>query len=48
MEETVRISLPSGAQMVRIGSLAAGSGITLSFAGAPMPLPEHLGYEHRS
>ena len=47
-EAGVRKSLPSGAQMVRIGMLAPGSGIELHDADRPVTLPEHLGHEHRS
>ena len=47
-EAALRKSLPSGAQSVRIGVLVEGSGIELHEAGAPVPLPEHLGHEHRS
>lgn len=46
--DAVRICLPGGAQMVRIGALRAGSGMTLEFEGEPVPLPERLGYEHRA
>ena len=47
-EAALRKSLPSGAQRMRIGVLVEGSGIELHDAGAPVPLPEHLGHEHRS
>jgi thiamine-monophosphate kinase len=33
--------------VTRIGGFAAGSGLTLTFAGAPVPLPARLGYQHR-
>jgi thiamine-monophosphate kinase len=30
----------------RIGGFAAGSGLTLTHEGAPMPLPPSLGFRH--
>lgn len=47
LEQGVRESLPSGARMTRIGSLAEGSGLELFDQGVPVPLPERLGHEHR-
>ena len=45
-EQNVTKSLPSTAQMVRIGGLVEGAGIALHDAGEPVNLPEHLGHEH--
>jgi thiamine-monophosphate kinase len=41
------LSLPSGTRMSRIGTFGEGSGLTLTFQGVPVPLPEILGHEHR-
>ena len=47
--DPLRLSLPSGTTITRIGTLVAeGSLISLSSGGSPVPLPEHLGHEHRS
>ena len=47
--EPSTLSLPSGTTMHCIGTLEAGRpGIRLTFAGREVPLPESLGYEHRS
>ena len=46
--DPLRLSLPRGTTIARIGSLAAeGSLLSLSSGGSPVPLPEHLGHEHR-
>lgn len=47
-EDDLRTCLPKGARLSAIGRLAAGSGLSLTWQGAPVPLPERLGYEHRS
>ena len=47
-EQDLRNCLPKGARLSAIGQLAAGSGLSLTWQGAPVPLPETLGYEHRS
>ena len=47
--DPLRLSLPSGTTISRIGTLVAeGSLLSLSSGGSPVPLPEHLGHEHRS
>ena len=47
--DPLRLSLPSGTTIARIGTLAAeGPLLALSSGGSPVPLPEHLGHEHRS
>jgi thiamine-monophosphate kinase len=38
--------LRRGAAPVRIGQCGAGAGLTLTYDGAPVPLPERLGYLH--
>jgi thiamine-monophosphate kinase len=46
--DPLRLSLPSGTTIARIGTLAAeGSLLSLSSGGSPVPLPELLGHEHR-
>ena len=46
--DPLRLSLPRGTTIARIGTLAAeGSLLSLSSGGSPVPLPEHLGHEHR-
>jgi len=42
------LCLPIEATLTRIGSLVAGSGIALSDGKGSVPLPEHLGHEHRT
>jgi len=47
--DPLRLSLPSGTTITRIGTLVAeGSLLSLSSGGSPVPLPEHLGHEHCS
>ena len=46
--DPLSLSLPSGTTIARIGTLAAeGSLLSLFSGGRPVPLPEHLGHEHR-
>ena len=46
--DPLRLSLPSGTTIARVGTFAAeGSLLSLSSGGRPVPLPEHLGHEHR-
>lgn len=40
--------LPRDRTIRAIGTIADGSGLSLAFCGRPVPLPERLGYEHRS
>ena len=42
------LSLPAEARVTAIGRLARGEGLSLSFAGAQVPVPERLGHEHRT
>lgn len=47
--DPLRLSLPSGTTIARIGSLVAERPLlALSSGKIPVPLPEHLGHEHRS
>jgi thiamine-monophosphate kinase len=47
--DPLRLSLPSGTTIVRIGTLTAeGPLLSLLSGGSPVPLPERLGHEHRS
>ncbi|GAA4749398.1 thiamine-phosphate kinase [Sphingomonas daechungensis] len=47
--DPLRLSLPSGTTIARIGCLVAeGPRLALSSGESPVPLPEHLGHEHRS
>ena len=46
--QQVSLSLPGDVRVSCIGSLAPGSTLSLSDAGGPVPLPEHLGHEHRT
>ena len=46
--DPVRLSLPQAPTLTCIGRLVAGSGIKLHDRDGDVPLPETLGYEHRS
>lgn len=46
-EETLRLSLPIGPKLTAIGRLVPGEGLALVDGDEPVPVPEHLGYEHR-
>lgn len=46
--DPLRLSLPRGTTIARIGTLAAdGPLLSLASGGSPVPLPERLGHEHR-
>jgi thiamine-monophosphate kinase len=46
--DPLRVSLPRGTTIARIGTLAAdGLLLCLVSGGSPVPLPERLGHEHR-
>ena len=46
--DPLRLSLPRGTTIARIGTLAAdGPFLSLVSGGSPVPLPERLGHEHR-
>ena len=42
------ISLPAGARLTAIGRLVEGEGLLLRHEGQEVPVPERLGYEHRT
>jgi thiamine-monophosphate kinase len=47
-QDPLRLSLPQGTTIARIGSLAAeGALLSLVSGGRPVPLPERLGFEHQ-
>lgn len=46
-EEVLRHSLPIGPKLTAIGRLVPGEGLALVDGDEPVPVPEHLGYEHR-
>jgi thiamine-monophosphate kinase len=46
--DPLRLSLPRGTTIARIGTLVAeGPLLSLVSGRSPVPLPEHLGHEHR-
>ena len=47
VDPILSLSLPYGSSLAAIGSLVEGSGLSLSDARGPVPLPERLGHEHR-
>jgi thiamine-monophosphate kinase len=48
VEPSVTLSLPNKPTLVCIGKLVAGSAVALTHGGKAVPLPEPLGYEHRT
>ncbi|HYI42875.1 MAG TPA: thiamine-phosphate kinase [Sphingomicrobium sp.] len=44
----VTLSLPREPTLACVGKLVPGSAISLTYGGEPVPLPEPLGYEHRT
>ena len=46
-DASVRVSLPSGTILAPIGTLDEGSQLRLTDGLGEVPMPEHLGYEHR-
>ena len=46
-DPALRLSLPFGTILAHIGTLTEGEELTLHDADGDIPLPEHLGYEHR-
>jgi thiamine-monophosphate kinase len=47
--DPVRLSLPSGTRVSRVGSLAEGkASLSLTYAGEPVELPQRLGFEHQA
>lgn len=47
-DPSVTLSLPKKPTLACIGKLVAGSAVALTHGGQPVPLPERLGYEHRT
>jgi len=43
-----RLSETLGLPLTRIGSVASGAGLSLTDHAGPVPLPDRLGYQHRS
>ena len=48
VDPSVTLSLPNEPILTCIGKLVPGAGVTLVQGGKPIPLPERLGYEHRT
>jgi thiamine-monophosphate kinase len=48
LDPNLILCLPSAPSIACIGSLVAGTGLSLADAEGPVPLPEHLGHEHRA
>jgi thiamine-monophosphate kinase len=47
--DPIRLSLPSGTRVSRVGSLAEGkASLSLTYAGEPVELPQRLGFEHQA
>ena len=46
--DPLSLSLPSGTILARIGTLTDGEGVRLFDNGGEVPMPEQLGYEHRT
>jgi len=46
--EILALAEELGLSLSRIGAFASGRGLTLSDRGEPVPLPDRLGFEHRS
>jgi thiamine-monophosphate kinase len=46
-EPTLSLSLPNRTIIAPIGTLTLGNELSLFDAAGDVPLPEHLGYEHR-
>lgn len=47
-EQMLGISLPAGTRLAAIGRLVEGGGLSLGHDGTEVPVPERLGYEHRT
>ena len=48
IDPELTLCLPSAPSIASIGSLVAGAALSLADAEGPLPLPEHLGHEHRA
>jgi thiamine-monophosphate kinase len=48
LDPNLTLCLPSAPSIACIGSLVAGAALSLADDDGPVPLPEHLGHEHRA
>ena len=48
VDPTLTLSLPNKPRLTCIGMLVAGNAVALTGGGEAVPLPERLGYEHRT
>ncbi|HMI39732.1 MAG TPA: thiamine-phosphate kinase [Sphingomicrobium sp.] len=48
VDPNLTLCLPSAPSIACIGSLVAGAALSLTDDDGPVPLPEHLGHEHRA
>jgi thiamine-monophosphate kinase len=48
LDPSLTLCLPSAPSIACIGSLVAGANLSVADAEGPVPLPEHLGHEHRA
>ena len=48
LDVNLTLCLPSAPSIACIGCLVAGASLSLADAEGPVPLPEHLGHEHRA
>ena len=48
IDPNLTLCLPSAPSIACIGSLVAGAALSLADDDGPVPLPEHLGHEHRA
>jgi thiamine-monophosphate kinase len=48
LDPALTLNLPSAPSIACIGSLVAGRSLSLVDKDGPVPLPEHLGHEHRA
>jgi len=48
LDPNLTLCLPSAPSIACIGSLVAGAALSLTDDDGPVPLPEHLGHEHRA
>ena len=46
-QDLLGLCLPTGTTLTAIGQLVDGQGLSLRFEGRQVPVPEHLGHEHR-
>jgi thiamine-monophosphate kinase len=48
LDPNLTLNLPSAPSIACIGSLVAGANLSIVDENGPVPLPEHLGHEHRA